>query len=154
MIVYRCTACTHDHKTLNVQGLSMTDPTCERCGGSSFAQIHLPDEPVDGKNLADPGVNVDGKNLAAGPELAAFDAAPPTPRDAPTNPEHERERDKLRGVGVDKAPGLCSQVDCHQKATHRFTWPGNPESFACPKHARAATNLASVMGFFLEVPAL
>lgn len=134
MIVYRCCACTHDHTTLQIQGMGMNEPTCVRCGLSAFATIHLPDEP-------------------AGDVL---EGAPPTPRDMPEpDPKRQAEVDALRGVGeVDKAPGLCSQVGCFETATHRFTWPGNPESLACPKHARAAVNVATAMGLFLEVPSL
>lgn len=135
MIVYRCCACTHDHTTLQIQGMGMNEPSCTRCGGTAFSQIDLPDP----------------------------DAPPATPRDLPGVHSEQSEADqqaareraaaKVRAV-EGKPPGACSQVDCAEMATHRFTWPGNPECIACPKHARAAVNLSQAMGFFLEVPAL
>jgi len=134
MIVYRCTACTHDHKTLNVQGMGLNEPTCERCGLSSFAQIHLPDEDVE--------------------------LEPPTPRDGPIVLEGAPADDKPKAIpetlrAVEGKPReACSQEGCDETATHRFTWPGSPEQSACPAHAQKAMRVAQAMGFFLEVPAL
>jgi len=130
MIVYRCTGCTHDHVQLTPQG--MNDPKCERCGRTSFATIHLPDV-ID----------------------ADFDEGPPvTPRDMPAGALAETiEVARLRPV-EHKPREVCSQVNCDDRATHRFTWPGHPEASACFRHAQAATRLAEAMGFFLEAPAL
>lgn len=153
MIVYRCTTCTHDHKNLNVQGMGMNEPTCERCGGSSFAQIHLSDvELVE----TSPGMPAQLQDDVA----AAFDPAPPTPRDGPGPVVLEGDAQaetpevaRLRGV-EGKPREVCSQADCDETATHRFTWPGHPERSACPDHAHKAMRVAEAMGFFLEVPAL
>lgn len=130
MIVYRCCQCTHDHETLTPPQGGMGDPKCARCGGSTFAQINLPDT-ID----------------------ADFDEGPPlTPRDAGPGDE-PRSVAQLRPV-EDKRADQCQQSGCEELASHRFTWPGHPESRACYPHAQKATRLAEAMGFFLEAPAL
>ena len=71
-MLYRCTACTRDHYN--------TQPaTCAGCGLGSFAVIHLAAvELVE----TSPGFPNELKADVA----AAFDDAPPTPRDMPPGP--------------------------------------------------------------------
>jgi hypothetical protein len=165
MIVYRCTACTHDHKTLSVQG--MNEPQCERCGLTAFAQIHLPDVelPDELEVMAAEDAEIERAYAEAGvrmddepPGVAIYtreggtddDDAPATPRDGVAETV---EVAALR-ASDNKPRDVCGQVGCYDKATHRFTWPGHSERTACPEHAKAATRIAEAMGFFLEVPAL
>jgi rubredoxin len=135
MIVYRCTQCTHDNVNLNPPQGGMGDPKCERCGGTSFAQIHLPDV-----------IDTD-----------FVDAPPLTPRDMPQR-EGESVGETMEVAALrpdpDKEAHQCGQHNCYETATHRFTWPGHPESRACYPHAQKAMRLAEAMGFFLECPAL
>jgi hypothetical protein len=125
--VIRCTGCTADYQPHEVP------PTCTRCGSSAgWCQINLPDEfsaAVDAV-LADVGREVTPEERA------------------------EAIREKMLGDREAKPLGMCSQVGCTDGATHRYTWPGNPESLACPLHASAAARVADAMGFFLEVAAL
>jgi hypothetical protein len=124
--VLRCTGCTAEYAPHEVP------QTCTRCGSSaSWCQINLPDEFSEQTDALLAEVRGDG--------------------DAEGDPQ-QRAREKM--LGVEKPRGLCSQVDCVDAATHRFTWPGNPERSVCPKHAAAASRVAQAMGFFLEVPAL
>ena len=45
----------------------------------------------------------------------------------------------------------CTQSKCTNPATHRYTWPGNEETYTCEACANRAKGLASVMGFALAV---
>lgn len=163
MMLYRCTACTRDHYS--------QPATCQGCGLSSFAVIHLAPLPVEVVE-ASPGMPPE---LAA-EVVAALDEAPPTPRDGaeldrldvsdvPAIADAAEEaRALLDEQGeeaavaalrpVPKAPGVCSQTTCDAPATHRFTWPGQPEAHSCHAHALKAVLLAEHMGFFLEAAAL
>lgn len=132
MIVFRCCQCTHDHDALTPPQGGMGDPKCVRCGGSTFAQIHLPDTIDADYDEGAPLTPVSGRNVSDGETM---EVARLRPREG-------------------KPPGVCSQVTCDDKATHRFTWPGHPEASACFRHAQAATRIAEAMGFFLEAPAL
>lgn len=126
--VIRCTGCTADYQPHEVPA------TCTRCGSSAgWCQINLPDEFSE----------------AAAAVLAELPEA--------TDDERKEARERAareKMLGVEKAPGQCTQEGCEETATHRFTWPGNPERIACPAHAAAAARIAGAMGFFLEVPAL
>jgi hypothetical protein len=123
--VIRCTGCTADYQPHEVP------PTCTRCGSSAgWCQINLPDEFTA---AADAIMGNVGREVTKEDQEAAA-------------------REKM--LGVEKAPGVCSQEGCDEQATHRFTWPGNPERVVCPLHASAAVRISQAMGFFLEVPAL
>ena len=127
--VIRCTACTAEYAPDQVP------QTCTRCGTSGgWCQINLPDE------FSEQAAAV----LAELPDAATEDER--------KEARERAAREKMRGV--EKEPGVCGQVGCDERATHRFTWPGNPEVIACPKHAAMASRVADAMGFFLEVPAL
>jgi len=127
--VIRCTGCTADYQPHEVP------PTCTRCGSSAgWCQINLPDE------------------FTAQAAAILAELPPAASEDEQKEARDRAAREKM--LGVEKAPGVCSQVDCDELATHRFTWPGNPERSACPRHAAAAMRVAEAMGFFLEVPAL
>lgn len=39
---------------------------------------------------------------------------------------------------------------CGKPATHRFTWPGNPESFICADHLPTLELVASAIGMYLQ----
>lgn len=39
---------------------------------------------------------------------------------------------------------------CQNKATHRFTWPGKPESFICGGHLPKLQGVASAIGMYLQ----
>lgn len=45
----------------------------------------------------------------------------------------------------------CQQNKCEKEATHRFTWPGQPEAIACEEHATKAERIADAMGMYLHV---
>jgi len=123
--VIRCTACTAEYQPDQVP------QTCTRCGTSGgWCQINVPDQ-FDA--AADAIMGDVGREVT----------------------EDDRKAAAARHMlGEEKAPGVCSQVDCDEPATHRFTWPGNPERVVCPLHASAAVRISQAMGFFLEVPAL
>lgn len=40
--------------------------------------------------------------------------------------------------------------ECQNKATHRFTWPGKPESFICSDHLPKLQGLASELGMYFQ----
>lgn len=42
-------------------------------------------------------------------------------------------------------------MKCQNKATHRFTWPGQKESFICDKHVGKLRAVAKAMGFHLDI---
>jgi len=124
MMIYRCTACTRDHYT------SQQPAICAGCSlpAGGFALIHLAEVVEEGEPFS----------------------VPPPPRDLPADRDEAFDRLDV----VPKAHGVCSQVTCDAPATHRFTWPGQPEAGACHEHALKAVHLAEHMGFFLEAPAL
>lgn len=39
---------------------------------------------------------------------------------------------------------------CQNKASHRFTWPGKPESFICADHLPKLQGVAEAMGMPLQ----
>ena len=43
---------------------------------------------------------------------------------------------------------------CDSKATYRFTWPGQDESFICEHHATWLKRVAKAMGLHLQVAQL
>lgn len=46
---------------------------------------------------------------------------------------------------------LCSQKGCNQEATHRYTWPGKDESYACEKCVLKLHAIADAMGMYLQI---
>lgn len=46
---------------------------------------------------------------------------------------------------------VCRQVGCQSYATHRFTWAGKPETFACDVHANRAKLISDAMGYPLQI---
>jgi len=46
---------------------------------------------------------------------------------------------------------MCSQADCEQIATYRFTWPGSDEQKCCAACALKAKGIADAMGLHLQV---
>ena len=45
----------------------------------------------------------------------------------------------------------CNQVHCGEKASHRFTWPGENEAGICKEHVDKLINTAAALGFPLRV---
>ncbi len=43
---------------------------------------------------------------------------------------------------------------CPEKATHRYTWPGQDERFVCDVHANRVRNVSSAIGFHVQLIAL
>ncbi len=41
--------------------------------------------------------------------------------------------------------------NCGNVASHRFTWPGNDESFICQEHVTWVRRVAKAMGLHLQV---
>lgn len=136
MIVYRCVACHYDHKALS----QTMQPQCMRCGGGSFAQMHLPDPDAVELDAEPPATPRDGPIVLEGP--------PPPPLEAEV-PEVSR----LRGV-LKQSADECSQGDCDNRAEFRFTWPGHPEQHTCGNCSQRAVRVANAMGFYLDVISL
>lgn len=44
-----------------------------------------------------------------------------------------------------------AEKTCKYQATHRFTWPGNDESFICRAHADWVRQVATAMGMHLQL---
>lgn len=49
---------------------------------------------------------------------------------------------------------FCGHVDCDALATHRYTWPGSVEGFACDRHAAGVRRVSEAIGCPVEVIAL
>lgn len=162
MMIYRCTACTRDHYTAQQPAI------CAGCSLSagSFSMIHLAEpEPDDERPEIERDIEFALSQTPPHHRRPGYEG-PPTPRDGPTvdllenvisrpsEPDGEApDVEQLRPVD-DKPPGICSQRNCYETATHRFTWPGHPEAGSCHAHALKAVLIAERMGFFLEAPAI
>ncbi len=174
MAVQRCTVCTHDNE-------HPAPAVCVRCGADSFCLILGPNDhgaPAGGycgsegtytkssghQSQPEPcvfGAGHDGRHSWQSDPPFGFeppaddvqrDEAPATPRDMPEQPDDD---DEPLQVGPDPRrdadPSVCSQEGCDEPAAHRFTWPGNPEQRCCSVHSLKARDLASAMGFELQV---
>ena len=45
----------------------------------------------------------------------------------------------------------CNQNGCDRPAAFRFTWPGKDEAGICLAHSVALENVASAMGFHIQL---
>lgn len=45
----------------------------------------------------------------------------------------------------------CSQKDCTEEPTFRYTWPGKDEAFVCVPHAGQMTGVARAIGLHLQL---
>lgn len=51
-----------------------------------------------------------------------------------------------------KNDGKCIQSGCDEKATVKYQFPGTTGEYrTCVNHANEATNLASILGYTLEI---
>ena len=40
---------------------------------------------------------------------------------------------------------------CGEHAEFRYTWPGRNEAYVCEKHAMSVRNVATAMGFYVQL---
>lgn len=67
-------------------------------------------------------------------------------------PKNERETTILTAVGGFSRNRCLSEANkCDGKPVFRFTWPGQPEAYACKVCAQRAQNIAAVLGLYLEI---
>ena len=148
MIVYQCVRCSRREV--------MQPRRCAGCGGRTFGAFD--DEPSassDGERR-EPGSPSDEAlgslveltpmcKKQDGSRICIYDAGHPGPHSWGHGERSPQDlADELGGAE-------CSQDGCEQAATHRFTWPGNPEQRSCAEHAEKARGVANAMGFSLEV---
>ncbi len=44
-----------------------------------------------------------------------------------------------------------NKKQCGKVATHRFTWPGNDETFICKNHLFWVKQIVNAMGMYLQI---